>query len=180
MPAIHPVLHMVRSFLTPVKSILRPSLVAFPFGLYFYNAQFVRMEATKSAIGDTTWNGLWLKWTYHPPRCRTKTMVVQPLIHYRQEMSRTTTTHSPSIIDQASPTQLGYCKLVNSLGILVRLDVDTIVGPLPGCLSEMAIDTLIDWQHLRVLYWQDREIYFVSESMLSIHFNITGCYKTTE
>jgi hypothetical protein len=48
---------MVRSFLTPVKSILRPSLVTFPFGLYFYHAQFVRMEATKSAIGDTTWNG---------------------------------------------------------------------------------------------------------------------------
>jgi hypothetical protein len=76
MPAIYTVLHMVRFSLTPFKPIFRPSLVAFPFGLYFYNAQFVRMGATKSAIGDTTWNDLWLKWTYHPSRRQAKSVVV--------------------------------------------------------------------------------------------------------
>jgi hypothetical protein len=56
---------------------------------------------------------------------------------------------------QAPPKQLGYRKLVSSLGILARLDVGTFVGPLPEYLAEMKIDTLIDWRRLRVLYWQD-------------------------
>ena len=171
MPAIYRVLHMVRSSLTPFKSIFTPSLVTFPFGLYFYNAQFVRMEATKNAIGDTTWNDLWLKWTYHPSRRQTKSVVVQPSVLYCQEMSRTTTIHSSLTMDQAPPKQLGYRKLVSSLGTLARLDVGTFVGPLPEYLAGMKIDTPIDRRRLRVLYRQDtmtsRDLFRVGISVMN-------------